>query len=195
MRCDLSDRQPPSTWRSSARRATRSATSFGNGSRLRSRLGRLRCLQPTWSCSVSLGTCSTCAARKIQTTFSSWTQRRGHGALRFLEDGADIGGEAGGKLRHTILADFNSDKFMSVVRVSALMCISYNISISVCGSFYAASAPMMNISAICSPKCGPRCWPSSTRRPRIRIWLSAEEAAAAAQRRLRGQSHRAVDAL
>jgi len=111
----------------------------------------------------------------------------------FLEDGADIGGEAGGKLRHTILADFNSDKFMSVVRVSALL--SYNISISVCGSFYAASAPMMNISALCSPKCGPRCWPSSTRRPRIRTWLSAEEAAAAAQRRLRGQSHRAVDAL
>jgi len=68
-----------------------------------------------------------------------------------LEDGADIGGEACGKLRHTILADFNSDKFMSAVRVSALMCISYNISISVCGSFYAASAPMMNISAICSP--------------------------------------------
>ena len=45
-----------------------------------------------------------------------------------MEDGADIGGEAGGKLRHAILADFNSDKFMSVVRVSALMCISpYNL--------------------------------------------------------------------
>ena len=39
----------------------------------------------------------------------------------FLEDEADIGGEACGKLRHTILADFNSDKFMSAVRVSALM--------------------------------------------------------------------------
>jgi len=79
-----------------------------------------------------LRTCWTCAAREIRTTFSSWTQRRGHGALveegsleTFLEDEADIGGEAGGKLRHTILADFNSDKFMSVVRVSALMCISY----------------------------------------------------------------------
>ena len=45
-----------------------------------------------------------------------------------MEDGADKGGEAGGKLHHTILADFNSDKFMSAVRVSALMCISYNIS-------------------------------------------------------------------
>ena len=40
----------------------------------------------------------------------------------FLEDEADIGGEAGGKLCHTILADFNSDNFMSVVRVSALIC-------------------------------------------------------------------------
>jgi len=49
-----------------------------------------------------------------------------------LEDGADIGGEAGGKLRHTILADFNSDKFMSAVRVSALMCISYIIFLYFC---------------------------------------------------------------
>ena len=135
-----------------------------------------------------------CGSRDLDYVFFMDAAPRSR-CLEFLEDGADIGGEAGGKLRHTILADFNSDKFMSVVRVSALMCISCNISISVCGSFYAASAPMMNISAICSPKCGPRCWPSSTRRPRIRIWLSAEEAAAAAQRRLRGQSHRAVDAL
>ena len=44
-----------------------------------------------------------------------------------MEDGAAIGGEAGGKLRHTILADFNSDKFMSVVRVSALSASHYII--------------------------------------------------------------------
>ena len=43
-----------------------------------------------------------------------------------VEDEADIGGEAtGGKLRHTILADFISDKCMSVLRVSASICISH----------------------------------------------------------------------
>jgi len=47
------------------------------------------------------------------------------GSLKtFFEDEADIGGEAGRKLRNTILADINSDKFMSVVCVSALICDS-----------------------------------------------------------------------
>ena len=47
------------------------------------------------------------------------------GSLKtFLEDYADIGGEAGGKRRNTILADFNSDQFMSVVHDFALICDS-----------------------------------------------------------------------
>ena len=74
-----------------------------------------------------------------------------------MEDGADIGGEAGGKLRHTILADFNSDKFMSIVRVSnrfrlsALICISYNLSVSVCGFVSVVVGPVVDPSGRLSP--------------------------------------------
>jgi hypothetical protein len=84
---------------------------------------------------VSLRSCWTSAAREIQITFSSCggsaavtepLSQEGSLETFLVEDEADIGGEAtGGKLRHTILADFISDKCMSVLRVSASICISH----------------------------------------------------------------------
>ena len=55
--------------------------------------------------------------------------RRGHGALvaggqsadLYLEEETELGGETGGKLRHTILAGFNSEAIMSAVRALALI--------------------------------------------------------------------------
>ena len=47
------------------------------------------------------------------------------GSLKtYLDEETDLGGEAGGKLRHTILAGFNSEAIMSVVRALALICDS-----------------------------------------------------------------------
>ena len=43
----------------------------------------------------------------------------------YLEEEADLGGQAGGKLRQTILAGFNSEAIMSAVRALALICDSY----------------------------------------------------------------------
>ena len=42
----------------------------------------------------------------------------------YLEEEADLGGQAGGKLRQTILAGFNSEAIMSAVRALALICDS-----------------------------------------------------------------------
>ena len=45
------------------------------------------------------------------------------GSLKtFLEEEADLGGEAGGKLRNTILTGFGSDEIMAAVRSLALIC-------------------------------------------------------------------------
>ena len=45
------------------------------------------------------------------------------GSLKtYLEEETELGGETGGKLRHTILTGFNSEAIMSAVRALALIC-------------------------------------------------------------------------
>jgi len=44
------------------------------------------------------------------------------GLETYLEEETELGGEAGGKLRHTILTGFNSEAIMSAVRALALIC-------------------------------------------------------------------------
>ena len=120
--CYLSDVQ---VHRALDSKGYRSATSLQNGSRLRRPLKQLRGRSRPRTQGLHRGLAGVCGSRDYVFFMDAAVTERlsQEGSLKtYLEEETELGGETGGKLRHTILTGFNSEAIMSAVRALALIC-------------------------------------------------------------------------